>query len=652
MSNKILMGTAMLSAVWEKEQKDTIDLLIPFIKFSIAKKTNIHETLDIKQISLYFKEEFGYTNIPQNVIDKMLTRLTKLKTLKKHNKQLTLIENLDDFVSEFEEEKLKFREQTSKVIESLVAFFKENSKIITYNQASDCLISFFGKKGITIFKDVIKLETIHSHSNEIDYFLGQFIIQEYKKDSLVFKYLNEILKGFFISTTISLQSENPTITSSKFKDVIFYFDTRMIFNALGYHLHEAETATLELIEMLKNYGAKICYFDHNLEEIIDVLSAYKDSLIATNNKNKLKTLEGLDEKRYTATDVNRILSTIKNKIENIGITLNQNYCDDIKYERVPDESELNQYLKKERPGIYDKANEKDVKSIFEIYKLRNGVHSNRIEESKAIFVTTNALLVKLANDKLKYLYNENVPALITDINLSAIVWIKNFSTHRDYPKLKLIENAKLALEPSENLLKVFYEKIEKIKKEGKLTEDEASILRIDIYSRKDLVEITYGNVQEITDETIYDMKNRLIDRYIVDKTRFALEEYKKKILSENKRNKEEEIKKIALIIQESGNTAKKQTEKIWECIFIVVMIVLFIYFILGLIYSSQLSIFTILSGLFATLGFIDYLYSKFQYIKKIISKFANKSMHKAKDKKRNELKKLFSDLFNNDEDMI
>jgi hypothetical protein len=77
------MGTAMLSAVWEKEQKDTIDLLIPFIKFAIANKTNIHEILDIKQKTLYFKEEFGYTNIPQNVIDKMLTNY-KIKNQKKN----------------------------------------------------------------------------------------------------------------------------------------------------------------------------------------------------------------------------------------------------------------------------------------------------------------------------------------------------------------------------------------------------------------------------------------------------------------------------------------------------------------------------------------------------------------------------------------
>lgn len=32
MNNNVLISTAMLNAYWEKEKKDTLDLLIPFVK--------------------------------------------------------------------------------------------------------------------------------------------------------------------------------------------------------------------------------------------------------------------------------------------------------------------------------------------------------------------------------------------------------------------------------------------------------------------------------------------------------------------------------------------------------------------------------------------------------------------------------------------
>lgn len=55
MNNKTLISTAMLSAYWEKEKKDTLDLIDPFIKYSIAKTTTVGNAIDIPQLSAYFK---------------------------------------------------------------------------------------------------------------------------------------------------------------------------------------------------------------------------------------------------------------------------------------------------------------------------------------------------------------------------------------------------------------------------------------------------------------------------------------------------------------------------------------------------------------------------------------------------------------------
>lgn len=36
--NEILVGTAMLNAVWSKQHNDMLDLILPFVKYAIGRK--------------------------------------------------------------------------------------------------------------------------------------------------------------------------------------------------------------------------------------------------------------------------------------------------------------------------------------------------------------------------------------------------------------------------------------------------------------------------------------------------------------------------------------------------------------------------------------------------------------------------------------
>jgi len=47
MNNNLLTSTAMLSAFWEEENKDILDLLTPFVKYSIAITTKVNDAIDI-----------------------------------------------------------------------------------------------------------------------------------------------------------------------------------------------------------------------------------------------------------------------------------------------------------------------------------------------------------------------------------------------------------------------------------------------------------------------------------------------------------------------------------------------------------------------------------------------------------------------------
>lgn len=93
--------------------------------------------------------------------------------------------------------------------------------------------------------------------------------------------------------------------------------------------------------------------------------------------------------------------------------------------------------------------------MFAVMRLRNGKTSPELEKCGHIFATTNIPLVGVVNDCLSD-YPYGVGPVVADTTLSSVVWFKCSSSHKDYPAHKLIENAMLALEPTNSFLKDFY----------------------------------------------------------------------------------------------------------------------------------------------------------------------------------------------------
>lgn len=648
MSNNILISTSMLSSIWEKKRKDTIDLLLPFLSYIIAKNTVIEKAIDINLITENFKKEFGYSDIPINVISQMLTRLTKEKTLKRKDKNFFLIKDLSDFVKNFDKQKTESKKETLIVIESLGKFFEENYKKINADILEKELVSFFAKKGTTIFKNIDVLELDIAKGNEFSFFIGQFILKESKNNSFVFDCLIKMLEGFFISTVIFLQPENNNIAKSKFKDVTFYLDTRLILNLLRCHSKEEKDAILELIHTLKSNGAKVCCFEHNIKETKEVLLQYKNSIITKNISES--TLDGLDEQHYSSEDVNRIFLNIDKRIKvlDIDIVPTPEYIN-IKKEYLINETKLEEYLKSSSRKVRDYANKIDVQSISAICRLRNGNKSNLIENSKAIFVTTSKRLTVLINKNkdLEHIFSNSFFPIITDIDLSAIVWIKNFSINKDYPKLKLIENARLSVEPSTDLINIFFDKLDKIKQEGMITEDEAFILKTDIYAKRNsLMEKTHGNERNLTDETICQIKEEVLNRYTSKKVNEKEREINNKIELEKK----ETIKRITQDIKNKGIIAYSKREKKLKYLrnaLYTIFLLLFIYCSINVIINAKINIYQIIILSISLLQFIDFINPKFKYINKWILKNSQRQRNKKEDIERNHYREIFPEYFNN-----
>ena len=317
MNQNVLISTALVCSLWDNHRKDTLDLMMPFLKYVIAKKTSIGEELDLGTITTMFKEEFGYETIPQNVIVSMLNRLSPEVLSKKQNRY-TLIASLDQELADFEKRHTTYKEYRNEVGSALSCYLNENVSnprtAYTSETALLALIGFFVGHGLVVAQSPEQLSLIRKNTDDkTDYTIARFIIAEHKKESVIFDYLLNMVKGFFVSTAISFQPENLTLPHSKFKSLCCYLDTRVIIDALGLRLQSGQKAALELLEMLRSEQATVCCFEHTVDELREIIKAYRNTLMRTGKRNVYNTLEHWDEQNYSVEQVNRYLALLDKK---------------------------------------------------------------------------------------------------------------------------------------------------------------------------------------------------------------------------------------------------------------------------------------------------------------------------------------------------
>lgn len=638
MNQNVLVSTAMISALWEKHNKDTLDLMIPFMKYAIANTTKVGAKLNLNSVIEIFKTEFGYDSIPYNVVINILNRLSP-SILSKKDREYTLIASLDDEYAEFEKKRTQYKEHRSLVGNALAAYLNDNiiqASAFDVQSALQALISFFVENGLVVAQTPEQLTLLKKEKDgKVNYCVGRFLVDEHKKRSEIFDYVTDMVKGFFVSTAISFQPENYTLSHSKFKNLHCYLDTRVIISALGLRLPSAKTAALELLDMLRNEQATICCFEHTVTEIRDIIRAYKHSLLNPNSKTVHNTLENWDEQNYSVEQVTRYLSILEKKIEALGINI------------VPSSAKkkvkglkVRQFKDQLREKIHYNsvsAREYDTLSVLGVMYLRNGHTSPELEKCSHLFITTNLPLIYVTNNCL-WESSTGVGPVIADTTLSSVVWVKSGASHSDYPAQKLIENAMFALEPSHSFLCDFYEAIDRIQSDGGISAEEAAIIRTDIQIRRDLIREVNGDSTQITNDTIFSIRENLRER-LIGENKVVSEENYQRYLSQKAKN-EKALSKIIEEIEDCGderrNIITHRLIKLAWGTMIVFLALLAGFAIAGYVLDKNYWIGSVVLLIANILGFYDLLMSKKHVIKSAICKIAEQSAEKARTKKHNE----------------
>lgn len=526
MNRNAIISLAMLYALWQSKRQDLIDLIQPFILYAVGVTTKVGDKIEVEKVSTCMEEEFGYKSFQTAVVKRVLLREASSKInsaerkIKKKSGGFVLIRDLSDQIEQFCSKRTNCKSRVDVVTKAVADFFnmKEvyNRKNYTQEDAERFLLSFFEKQGGAIVNSVEDLRQITAKNNEVDFYIGKFILNEYEKKSALMDSIVELVKGYFVTTAIYLQAENPNVTKASFKDVTFYLDTRLLLAFLGYKTKQENDSVQKMISSLKKSGAKLACFSYNIDEVNSILEAYKLSILSKFKRISTITLEYFDENRYTSTHVDVAQKRFEQRLQQEGI---KSYSPDEVLEMhkvygitegLLDDARIRSILCSIKPNYNVATLPDDLTAINTISRVRGGRPYPYIEKCKAVFATSNSLLVSATKQYLKETRcNVGFPLVITGEDLCVLAWLKDFEQSNELPQMRLLENVLAALTPTRELMEAYFSHLENLEKQGIMEEDEAALLRIDMFARHELMELTCGEKDNLSDTIIDNIRQKI-----------------------------------------------------------------------------------------------------------------------------------------------
>lgn len=646
--NKILVGTAMLNAVWSKQHNDMLDLILPFVKYAIGRKYKKGDRIEPGEIAACLNEELGYESIPHEVVATMLKRLSP-SVLDRRRGEFWLKVGLEKDVKSYSDQRLAMKERHEKVGSALAAYLNEKMPRSRFDAESalDSLLGYFCKNGLLVAKAAKEIDFIKKgQAAQVDYLVGQFILKENEKNSAVFGYMLEMVRGSFVSSAIYLQPNNYSMKSSRFKETTCYLDTRIILNLLELNSEQEYQSSKQLINMLEEMGARIACFQHTVEEVGNIIRAYKHSLQnpAFSPSPFGPTLPAWDASGVTLGEIDSFLAGLRVRLHRAGIAIEDDPDCPLPQNYPIDENGLSVHLSKEMNYGNEAALRRDVKSVAFVSINRAGRRTPSIEKCKAVFVTSNPKLVEAVEKFLHCRHAESVSPVVLASKLASVVWLKCFATHGDYPKVKLLEDAMVATAPSEEVLSEFYRLVEKMKAKDGISSEEAAAIRSGLFQARELMSSVDGDASRVSEESVEMVTARLRDRYAARERaeRDSARAEADRAEAEMAKKKECALRKI----DEAGERAKMRVrmtlgiavKAIWTILFVAATVLVAYACIAQNVGFGAWGI--VLLAL-EIVSVCDVFFGKWKIVDSMIEKCAESFGDKAKDREREQFDFLF-----------
>jgi len=571
-NNSAFISTAILSAIFEENKQDNISLLIPFVIKIIHDDKAVTKGIIVEKM----RKEYAFYDMPLAIIDIIINRLKKQGIIIQKNNMFEFVVDPTNMVKEFDNRYEKSKKQIDKIINELLNYFKNNTDIkMNYTDCKNSFAMFLDRNGYLLYEDINNSMRIKNNIDKISYHIGRFINYHKELSDDTYTCLLNVIEGSLIANAlyVNIDSDN----SADLHRLTCYFDAPFMLRVLDFKLPEENKSAMELVKMLKKLNVKIKCFKHNFNEIENILEEF----IKNYGNKPEKTLENLVIKNYSETDLRSLLNNLDEVFKNLEIDIVETpEYDKKKYKYVIDEKKLEENL----IAVYKDINinrktiEIDVKSVSAIMRLREGKEYRKLEDCNALFITMNKDIRNETNKLLNIDSKFKISPVISDIDLTAIIWLKSLINNKNIPEMKLTENAMAALKPTTAIRKKINQTISNLKTDKyNVTPNSLSNLLCSNYFVENLMLNVDGDPKKISPNILINTyedtlkQNELLNEN-GKKLSFENEELTRKLLE-----KEENDRQYKNNITKKYNEKEKKVTKIIEKIELVIRIIFCLY---------------------------------------------------------------------------
>jgi hypothetical protein len=286
--------------------------------------------------------------------------------------------------------------------------------------------------------------------------------------------LQEMLEGFVLQNTLLLKDVS-TVTR-RFHDLHVFMDSGLLFGALGLRGAPAETATLELISLLRDTGAIIDVFEPTIKEMRQILGVYEDKVGTAAGRQSLRPTEltrHILSSRFTPSDIRTKGALIEKNLRALGVNIRDIPERDARW--TLDERALGKLLADDK-GENEPRVVHDVDCIAGVLTYRSGKRTDSLDDVQAVFATDSSWTIETAKGWYAEQGLGGLPPIIHYLELSNRAWLKKPASATKLKLQELMALCNAALRPSRAAWERFIAHLAQLEKSGELSSDEVTAL--------------------------------------------------------------------------------------------------------------------------------------------------------------------------------
>lgn len=483
--------------------KDYLDYLRPFILQVLVDYRPDPVTDQV--VHDHLRTQFGL-EIPARAVQIVLKRLSRAHPLKREEGVYHITGALPD--PGITAEKSKANRHIQAVVSGLLEFDKGGSQYIAAEgEAVTAICGFLSEFNIPCLRAYLRgttIPTVQDKKQTYIVLVSDYVLHLQRSDPERFESFMILVQGHMLANALlcpDLQNAPRT-----YKGVTFYLDTPLLVQRLGLEGEPKKRAIEELIALVENLGGIVATFSHSRDELGSVLKSASEHIEARNGRGTI--IMEARRSGTTKSDLLLLAGKLDEQLADAGIEV-QNTPSYIETFQI-DEKAFGQVLKDEVFYFNPRAKEYDINSVRSIYVLRANMTPSSVEKCKAVLVSSNSGFAQAAYEYGKQ-HNESreVSSVITDFSLANMAWLKAPMGAPSIPMMEVLAYSYAALQPSKALLDKFLTEIDKLQKQGKISEQDHQILRSSTIAQEELMRLTLGDDTALTEEAVTETLRRV-----------------------------------------------------------------------------------------------------------------------------------------------